>query len=160
MDYSRQHQNINFWRGNTTQNFSYLRGSSLYSAPTELDSQLEPHSITPSTLSTTPHVNIPPTTQPITTNEPISSSSNNELGTPPIQENLETMPSTDSGNWGGGGGYGGGGGAAQPSEEEMLIVEDNKIMGLEPKYFYGGLILLAIVGGYMLKTRNTKAKIK
>ena len=70
------------------------------------------------------------------------------------------MPSTDSGNWGGGGGYGGGGGAAQPSEEEMLIVEDNKIMGLETKYFYGGLILLAIVGGYMLKTRNTKAKIK
>jgi len=65
----------------------------------------------------------------------------------PISNRLGIINGWDS-NWYGGRNY------------ADKIVEDNKIMGLEPKYFYGGLILLAIVGGYMLKTRNTKAKIK
>jgi len=80
---------------------------------------------------------------------------NDSLGLPLEQENLETMPTiTDedlSENIDSSGGMFGGGGS--PQEEEVLdgVVareEVGKILGLDPKLFYGGLALVAI-GGYI-----------
>lgn len=160
--------NINFWRGN--QNYSYLTAE----RGTMGAVNLQPANSTTqesASLQTEPPAasNIP--TQITTQQAATTTVQNDGLGTPPAEENMEIMPSSGGFDpqaddfpvvFGGGGGYGGGGGAAAEEEvvAEEIPVVSNKILGLEPKYFYGGLILLALGAGYMLKNRNTKAKIK
>lgn len=151
---------LNFWRGSQNySNFTIERGSTLASAQLN-----QPQ--TSQSSDTMLQAN-PPTAS--TANQ-VANSSQDVLGTPPTQENIATMPSTDiGGNNGGGqdlnlgsgsygGGYGGGGFPVQKEEEiieEEIKLPNNKILGLKPAHFYGGLLATAVLG-YLIFGRKTK----
>ncbi|MDD3875525.1 MAG: hypothetical protein PHT69_02830 [Bacteroidales bacterium] len=152
---------LNFWRGSQNySNFTIERGNTLSS--TQLN-QPQTSQSSDMILQTDPPA--------ASTANQVANSNQDVLGTPPTQENLETMPSTDVGtNNGGGqdlnlgaGSYGGGyGGGGFPSEEEDQIVAEeeiqlpeNKILGLKPLHFWGGLISASVLG-YLLFGRKGK----
>lgn len=169
---------LNFWRGSQNySNFTIERGSTL--ASTQLnqpqtsqssDMILQTEAPAASTANQVANSSQDVLGAPPIANQ-VANSNQDVLGTPPTQENLETMPSTDIGtNNGGGqdlslgaGSYGGGyGGGGFPSEEEEQIVAEeeiqlpeNKILGLKPLHFWGGLLATAVVG-YLLFGRKGK----
>lgn len=160
MNNQRNINNINFWRGNQKySNFTVERGNTL--SPTKLN---QPQTSQSSDMILQPE---PPAAS--TTNQ-VTNSNQDVLGTPPTQENIATMPSTDiGGNNGGGqdlnlgsgsygGGYGGGGFPVQEEEEiieEEIKLPNNKILGLKPAHFYGGLLATAVLG-YLIFRRKGK----
>lgn len=151
---------LNFWRGSQNySNFTIERGSTLASAQLN---QPQTSQSSDTMLQTNP-----PTAS--TANQ-VANSSQDVLGTPPAEENIATMPSTDiGGNNGGGqdlnlgsgsygGGYGGGGFPVQEEEEiieEEIKLPNNKILGLKPAHFYVGLLATAVLG-YLIFGRKTK----
>lgn len=174
---------LNFWRGSQNySNFTIERGSTL--ASTQLNQPQTSQSsdvmlqTDPPTASIANQVanssqdvlGTPPTQISV---EPIATKvQTGSLGTPPTQENIATMPSTDvGGNNGGGqdlnlgsgsygGGYGGGGFPVQEEEEiieEEIKLPNNKILGLKPAHFYGGLLAAAVLG-YLIFGRKGKGK--
>lgn len=170
---------LNFWRGSQNySNFTIERGSTLASAQLNQpqtsqssDTMLQTDPPTASTANQVANSNqdVLGTPTALIANQ-VANSSQDVLGTPPAEETIATMPSTDiGGNNGGGqdlnlgsgsygGGYGGGGFPVQEEEEiieEEIKLPNNKILGLKPAHFYGGLLATAVLG-YLIFGRKTK----